>query len=375
MAGVELNNITKVYPNGFKALENLNLSIKDKEFLVLVGSSGCGKSTILRTIAGLEDITSGELKIGDRVVNNVHPKDRNISMVFQDFALYPHLSVYDNMAFSLKLKRYKKDEINKKINEIAKTLEIDDILDKKPSTLSGGQKQRVALGRAIIRDPEVFLFDEPLSNIDAKLRMQTRIELIKLHRELKTTFIYVTHDQTEAMTMGDRIVVLNDGEIQQIDTPENLYNHPCNLFTAGFIGTPQMNFIGGELCTKESIRYIYVENKDEDCCKLQEHILEKLKEYEDQEVILGIRPEDFTIIMDDCSKNKNEDVIQFCDCKVEAVELLGHEKLVYMKYGAITVLVKTVAINKICNDEKYGLCCNVEKIHIFSRDTERNMIL
>ena len=243
MASLSLKNIYKVYPNGFNAVKDFNLEIEDKEFIIFVGPSGCGKSTTLRMIAGLEDISSGELWIGDKLVNDVEPKDRDIAMVFQNYALYPHMTVFDNMAFGLKLRKVPKDEIKRKVEEAAKILDLEKLLDRKPKALSGGQRQRVAMGRAIVRNPKVFLMDEPLSNLDAKLRVQMRIEIAKLHQRLGTTIIYVTHDQTEAMTLGTRIVVMKDGIIQQVDTPQNLYEKPQNLFVAGFMGSPQMNFL------------------------------------------------------------------------------------------------------------------------------------
>jgi multiple sugar transport system ATP-binding protein len=246
MANISLQHITKVYSGNVTAVSDFNLEIADKEFVVLVGPSGCGKSTTLRMVAGLEEITSGELYIGDRLVNDVSPKDRDIAMVFQTYALYPHMTVYKNMAFGLELRKTAKDEIDKRVRDAAKILDIEHLLDRKPKALSGGQRQRVALGRAIVRDPAVFLFDEPLSNLDAKLRASMRTELIKLHKRLGTTFVYVTHDQTEAMTMGDRIVVMKDGFVQQVDTPQNLYDRPVNKFVAGFIGSPQMNFLTGD---------------------------------------------------------------------------------------------------------------------------------
>ena len=247
MASLSLKNVTKVYPNGFVGVKDFSLEIADKEFIIFVGPSGCGKSTTLRMIAGLEEISSGELKIGDKVVNDVEPKDRDIAMVFQNYALYPHMSVYDNMAFGLKLRKVPKAEIDKLVHEAAKILDIEHLLDRKPKALSGGQRQRVAMGRAIVREPKVFLMDEPLSNLDAKLRVQMRIEISKLHQRLGTTIIYVTHDQTEAMTLGTRIVVLKDGVIQQVDTPQNLYDKPANKFVAGFIGSPQMNLIDAKV--------------------------------------------------------------------------------------------------------------------------------
>ena len=286
MASISLNHIKKVYPGDIEVISDLNLQIKDKEFVVLVGPSGCGKSTTLRMIAGLEEISDGEMYIGDRKVNDVAPKDRDIAMVFQNYALYPHMTVYKNMAFALKLRKTPKDEIDRKVHEAAKVLDIEHLLNRKPKQLSGGQRQRVALGRAMVRDPAVFLLDEPLSNLDAKLRTQMRTEIIKLHQKLDTTFVYVTHDQTEAMTMGDRIVVMKGGEIQQADTPQTLYDHPCNLFVAGFIGSPQMNFMDAEL------------GRDADGYKLtfadqSLHFAgsDALSEYVGKTVVFGIRPE------------------------------------------------------------------------------------
>lgn len=367
MAGILLKNVTKIYPNKFKALENLDLEIKDKEFLVLVGSSGCGKSTILRIIAGLEGVADGTVNIGDKVVNNVSPKDRNIAMVFQDYALYPHMNVYENMAFSLKLKKVKKNEIKEKILAVAKKLEIEECLYKKPATLSGGQKQRVALGRAIIRDPEVFLFDEPLSNIDAKLRTQMRIELIRLHRQLKTTFVYVTHDQTEAMTMGERIVVMKDGKIQQIDTPENLYNNPNNIFTASFIGLPQMNFISGRLKNENDTR-MFIEL---DCVVDKDYELKNTYDfYDNRQITVGIRPEKLFI------KKNNEgldDVIVFENCEVEAVEMLGSEQLVYFNFNGAKLISKVFDDIKITKNDRLSLFCNTNDIHIFDTVTERKL--
>lgn len=329
MAGIILNNVTKVYPNGFKALEDFNLKINDKEFLVLVGPSGCGKTTILRIIAGLEEASSGEVIIGDKKVNDVTPKDRNISMVFQNYALYPHMNVYENMAFSLKLRKISKQAIKEKILDIAEVLEIEDILYKKPATLSGGQKQRAALGRAIIREPDVFLFDEPLSNIDAKLRTQMRIELINLHSRLGTTFVYVTHDQTEAMTMGERIAVMKEGKLQQIDTPENIYKNPMNIFTAGFIGSPQMNFI----------------------------------EAERENVTMGIRPEKFKIAIN--HEAAEEDTLNFNNCYVEAVELIGAEKLIYFDYNGLKLVSKAPEEHKVVKGNSYMLYCVKNDIHYF----------
>ena len=256
MASISLKGIYKIYPGDVTAVSDFNLEIEDKEFIILVGPSGCGKSTTLRMIAGLEEISKGELYIGDRLVNDVPPKDRDIAMVFQNYALYPHMTVYKNMAFGLELRKTPKDEIDKRVREAARVLDIEHLLDRKPKALSGGQRQRVALGRAMVRNPAVFLLDEPLSNLDAKLRTSMRTEIIKLHQKLGTTFIYVTHDQTEAMTMGDRIVVMKDGLIQQVDTPQNLYDYPCNMFVGGFIGSPQMNFLDATLVKEGSNYYV-----------------------------------------------------------------------------------------------------------------------
>lgn len=293
MSNVILKNIKKTYDNNKTVINNVNLEIKDKEFVVLVGSSGCGKSTLLRMIAGLEDITEGEIFIGDRKVNNIAPKDRDIAFVFQSYALYPHMSVRENIAFGLKMRKVPKEEIEKKVQEAAEILNLSEYLDRKPKQLSGGQRQRVALGRAIVRNPKVFLMDEPLSNLDAKLRVQMRSEIKKLHEKLQTTFIYVTHDQTEALTMGDRIVVLNNGDIQQVDSPEQIYNNPSNTFVAGFVGSPQMNFIEG---------------KDIGL---------------DENILYGIRPE---------KMSKPDGEIRLT-CEVEISEMLGSEKIAYFSIG------------------------------------------
>ena len=291
MASLTLKNITKVYPNGFEAVKDFNLDIEDQEFIIFVGPSGCGKSTTLRMIAGLEDISSGELWIGDRMVNDVEPKDRDIAMVFQNYALYPHMSVYDNMAFGLKLRKVPKDEIDKMVKEAAKILDLTPLLDRKPKALSGGQRQRVAMGRAIVRNPKVFLMDEPLSNLDAKLRVQMRIEIAKLHQRLGTTIIYVTHDQTEAMTLGTRIVVMKDGVVQQVDTPQNLYEKPQNLFVAGFMGSPQMNFLDATVSVSGDVASLNIAGH---AIPLPPAKSKKLIEgkYDGKVVTFGIRPED-----------------------------------------------------------------------------------
>ena len=291
MASVQLKNVCKRYPNGYEAVKDFNLDIEDKEFIIFVGPSGCGKSTTLRMVAGLEDISSGELIIDGKVVNDVEPKDRDIAMVFQSYALYPHMTVYDNMAFSMKLKKMPKDEIDKAVREAARILDLEKLLDRKPRALSGGQRQRVAMGRAIVRNPKVFLMDEPLSNLDAKLRGQMRVEISKLHQRLGSTIIYVTHDQTEAMTLGTRIVVMKDGVVQQIDTPQNLYEHPCNKFVAGFIGSPQMNMITADAVEEDgevSLRFAGQK------ITLNADRAQALKKggYVGGKVVLGIRPSD-----------------------------------------------------------------------------------
>ncbi len=311
MANVILNHVSKLYDNKKKVIDDVSLTINDKEFLVLVGSSGCGKSTVLRMIAGLEEISEGKIIIGDKVVNNVHPKDRDISFVFQSYALYPHMSVYDNMAFPLKMRGFKKDVIDKKVREAAEFLDLKELLDRKPKQLSGGQRQRVALGRAIVREPRVFLMDEPLSNLDAKLRAKTRAELKKLHEQLQTTFIYVTHDQTEALTLGDRIAVIDRGKIQQVDTPDVIYNSPANVFVGGFLGSPPMNFIKTEIKDGK----ININGTD---FELNEEQKNKLSGK--NEVILGIRAEKF---------NDADGSIKF-SAKVRITEMLGSKKIVFV---------------------------------------------
>ena len=291
MATLSLKGIQKVYPNGYHAVTDFNLEIADKEFIIFVGPSGCGKSTTLRMIAGLEDISDGEFRIDGKLMNNIEPKDRDIAMVFQNYALYPHMTVYDNMAFSLKLRKVPKDEIDKKVREAAKILDLDKLLDRKPNALSGGQRQRVAMGRAIVRNPKVFLMDEPLSNLDAKLRVQMRVEIAKLHERLGTTIIYVTHDQTEAMTLGTRIVVMKEGVIQQAAAPAVLYNNPINQFVAGFIGSPAMNFFKTHLFEREGKKYITVRDWELPLSDSQSFLLKK-RGFEEGEINLGIRPED-----------------------------------------------------------------------------------
>ena len=365
MASLSLTNICKKYPNGFEAVKNFNLEIADKEFIIFVGPSGCGKSTTLRMIAGLEDISSGELKIGDRVVNDVEPKDRDIAMVFQNYALYPHMTVYDNMAFGLKLRKVPKDEIDKMVREAARILDLTALLERKPKALSGGQRQRVAMGRAIVRNPKVFLMDEPLSNLDAKLRVQMRIEIAKLHQRLGTTIIYVTHDQTEAMTLGTRIVVMKDGVVQQVDTPQNLYQKPQNLFVAGFMGSPQMNFLDAVVKVKGDVANLEIAGKS---IPLPAEKSKKLIAggYDGKTVTFGIRPED---VYD------SEEFLAKSPCtfesEVKVYELLGAEVFLYFDLAdaQITARVDPRTTAKPGNAIKFAF--DIDKIHVFDKETEQ----
>ena len=369
MSNVTLTNICKSYSNGFNAVKNVNIDIQDKEFVVLVGPSGCGKSTTLRMIAGLEEISSGELHIGDRLVNDVDPKDRDIAMVFQNYALYPHLSVYDNMAFALKLRKMPKDEIDKKVKEAAKILDLEKVLDRKPKALSGGQRQRVALGRAIVRNPQVFLMDEPLSNLDAKLRTSMRTEITKLHKSLGTTFIYVTHDQVEAMTMADRIVVMKDGVVQQIATPQEIYDHPANIFVAGFIGAPQMNFINVKIEEKNGEIYAVNEQINIHLSKGKCQPLVK-NGYVGKEVVLGIRPEDIHI--EDLFIDNSLDTT--FEAEVEISELMGAEIYAYLKLGDSTVTARFDGRYRVKYGDKIKLAMDKEHLHIFDKETELTII-
>ncbi len=370
MASLSLRHIYKKYPGGVTAVSDFNLEIKDKEFLVLVGPSGCGKSTTLRMIAGLEEISEGELFIGDRLVNDVAPKDRKIAMVFQNYALYPHMSVFENMAFGLKLSKVPKEVIKKKVEDAARALDITHLLDRKPKALSGGQKQRVALGRAIVRDPQVFLLDEPLSNLDAKLRAAMRTELTKLHNRVQTTFVYVTHDQVEAMTMATRIVVMKDGLIQQVDAPQKLYDEPVNIFVAGFIGTPQMNFLNGTLEKKEDgVYFIYEGN----ALKLPDDKAKApaLQEYIGKEVICGLRPE--CIYDDPTNVKKHADASLNAD--VDVTELMGAEIYLYLNVGEEGKLIARVSSrSKTQAGENIRIAFEMERLHIFDKDTERCII-
>ena len=362
MAEVILKNICKSYDNGFNAVKNVNIDIEDKEFVVLVGPSGCGKSTTLRMIAGLEDISDGELYIGDKLVNDIDPKDRDIAMVFQNYALYPHLSVYDNMAFALKLRKMPKDEIDKKVKEAAKILDLGHLLDRKPKALSGGQRQRVALGRAIVRNPKVFLMDEPLSNLDAKLRTAMRTEITKLHKSLGTTFIYVTHDQVEAMTMADRIVVMKDGVIQQIGSPIKLYDEPVNKFVAGFIGSPQMNFI--EVNVKDDV----VEFNDGNKIHITKGIRDRLQK--SGKMILGIRGED--IKFDSLNMELRKDDI--LKATVSNVEVMGNENNIYFTLGGETIIARASKYDLKSIGEEIEFVIDSNRLHFFDIETEESIL-
>lgn len=371
MASVKLKNVYKKYPGGVTAVSDFNLDIEDKEFVILVGPSGCGKTTTLRMIAGLEEITEGEIYIGDKFVNDVAPKDRDIAMVFQSYALYPHMTVFDNMAFGLKLRKTPKADIKRRVHEAAKVLEIEHLLDRKPKALSGGQRQRVALGRAIVREPKVFLMDEPLSNLDAKLRVQMRTEISRLHQKLQTTIIYVTHDQVEAMTMGTRIVVLKDGFIQQVDSPQALYERPENLFVAGFIGSPQMNFIDVAIEKRDDGVHLIFADSD---IKLTEGKAKRIEgtEYIGKEVVMGIRPE--SIHDEEAYLEQMTDAI--VDADVEVVEMLGSETLLYMNIeGANTnIIAKVNPRTKARANDKIKVAFDANKIHLFDKDTEGTII-
>lgn len=363
MAKVIYDHVTKRFDE-VVAVNDLDIVIEDKEFLVLVGPSGCGKTTALRCLAGLEDITEGQISIGEQVVNDVAPKDRDIAMVFQSYALYPHMSVYDNMAFGLKLRKYPKDEIKRRVDEAAGILGIEALLDRKPRQLSGGQRQRVALGRAIVREPKVFLLDEPLSNLDAKLRVQTRTEITKLHQRLATTFIYVTHDQVEAMTMATRIAVMNFGVLQQLDTPQNLYDKPDNLFVAGFIGSPAMNFFDGKL--NQSDGKIYVDC-DAFSVKIPEERRDVYASHVGKPVIFGLRPEDIY----DPKYESPEIIGQPVEGSVEVTELMGNEIFVFMKSGDHNYVGRIDPRTNFKMGDKVQVTFNMGNMHIFDKETEK----
>ena len=361
MASITFKHVTKTYDNKVTVVPDLNLEIKDKEFIVLVGPSGCGKSTTLRMIAGLEDISSGDLYIGDKRVNDVQPKDRDIAMVFQNYALYPHMTVYRNMAYALELRRTPKDEIRRKVEEAAKILELTKFLDRKPKELSGGQRQRVALGRAMVRDPAVFLLDEPLSNLDAKLRTEMRAQISALHRRLETTFVYVTHDQTEAMTMGDRIVVMRDGEIFQVDTPQNLFERPDNIFVAGFIGSPQMNFMDAVVERADdgfevvgAMGRIPLPNPE-------------LADYVGKEVVVGIRPEDFYEEQEYLDAAPSAVI----EAQVELAELMGSEVYVYFTVGGRRLIARISSRLDIHAGDTVRIAPELDHVHVFDKETEK----
>lgn len=379
MAGLSLKGIYKKYPGGFVAVTDVNLEIRDKEFIILVGPSGCGKSTTLRMIAGLEEISEGELYIGDRLVNDVAPKDRDIAMVFQNYALYPHMTVFDNMAFGLKLRKVPKDEIARKVEEAARILDLTHLLDRKPKAMSGGQRQRVAMGRAIVRSPKVFLLDEPLSNLDAKLRAQMRTEISKLHKKLGTTFIYVTHDQTEAMTLGDRIVVMKDGFIQQADTPQVLYESPVNKFVAGFLGSPQMNFIDAYLRKDEYNRY-YIEFGTEDSKSArgtkytillpESKVVADLAKYVDREVTMGIRPEN----VHDEPMYLAGATTGVIDCEVEIMERMGAETFLYLQCAGNSITARVAPSSTAKTGDTIKVALDPNRIHLFDKETERAIV-
>ena len=374
MAGLSLKHIKKIYPGNVEAVHDTTFDIRDKEFIVFVGPSGCGKSTTLRMIAGLEEISEGELYIGDLIVNDIAPKDIDIAMVFQNYALYPHMTVFENMAFGLKLRKVPKDEIERKVNEAAKILDLTHLLDRKPRAMSGGQCQRVALGRAIVRSPKVFLLDEPLSNLDAKLRAQMRTEISKIHKRLGTTFIYVTHDQTEAMTMGDRIVCMKDGWVQQIDTPQKLYDEPKNKFVAGFLGSPMMNFIDATLKYEREYDQYIVEfgsarNKFEVIVP-ESKVTRELGNFVGKEIILGIRPES---IHDEemYLSNATTGVIS---CKVEITEMMGAEIYLYLDCEGIPLTARVSSRSTVRPGDEVKMAIDPNRIHIFDKETEDTIV-
>ena len=368
MAKVSLRNVCKVYSGGVKAVDDVNLEIADREFVVLVGPSGCGKSTTLRMIAGLEEISSGTISIGSRVVNEVPPKDRDIAMVFQNYALYPHMSVFENMAFGLKLRGFPKDEIKRRVDDAGRTLGITDLLDRKPKQLSGGQRQRVAVGRAIVRKPAAFLFDEPLSNLDAKLRVDMRVELNKLHQTLATTMIYVTHDQVEAMTLADRIVIMNKGQIQQVADPLTLYDQPVNKYVAGFIGSPPTNFLSGHIIRAGGGGISFTDGGALTIPLLPE-LAAKVESHVGKEVVLGIRPE----MICDKESGREWPGAPVVSAKVEVVEALGDQKVVYFSTEKNTFIGKLEAHCTAHSGHKMDLAFNPTKLHIFDAESEVNL--
>ena len=366
MADLQLKHIYKKYSGGVVAVSDFTLDIEDKEFVILVGPSGCGKSTTLRMIAGLEEISEGELYIGGRLMNDIAPKDRDIAMVFQNYALYPHMTVYENMAFGLKLRKTPKDEIQRRVQEAARILDIEHLLERKPKALSGGQRQRVALGRAIVREPLVFLMDEPLSNLDAKLRVQMRSEISKLHHRLQTTFIYVTHDQTEALTMGTRIVVMKDGFIQQVDSPQVLYNFPVNMFVAGFIGSPQMNFVDATITEENNNLYVRF---GANAIKLTDEKAAKAKEYVGKTVVMGIRPEDLYDDQESLVKYSSSVI----DAEVEVTEMMGAETYLYVNVESNSFIARVKSDSTAKVGSTVRLALDSSKVHIFDKETEKTI--
>lgn len=365
MAKVSLEKVKKQYPNGFVAVHTVDLEIEDKEFMVLVGPSGCGKTTTLRMIAGLEEITEGKLWIGDDDVTRVDPRDRDIAMVFQNYALYPHMNVFKNMSFGLRLQKMKKEEIDRRVNKAAEILDIAHLLDRKPRELSGGQRQRVALGRAIVRSPRVFLMDEPLSNLDAKLRVQMRAEIIKLHKDLETTFVYVTHDQTEAMTMGTRICVMKDGVIQQVDTPKEIYERPVNAFVAGFIGSPQMNFMRGVIIDDAQAKFVFDDgNGSRIALPLTPAQCERLVPFAGQELIAGIRPEHVRL-SDEAGADFHETVL--------VQEMLGSESFIHYTLQGTLHTLKSDPETDVAAGERIAVSVDTERMHFFRADTEERI--
>ena len=372
MAKVSLKNVYKRYEGGFVAVSDFNLEIDDKEFIILVGPSGCGKSTTLRMIAGLEEITDGEIYIGDKLVNDVPPKDRDIAMVFQNYALYPHMTVFDNMAFGLKLRKIPKDEIKRRVEEAAKILEISHLLERKPKALSGGQRQRVALGRAIVRNPKVFLMDEPLSNLDAKLRVQMRVEITKLHQRLATTIIYVTHDQTEAMTMGTRIVVMKDGVVQQVDDPTQIYQHPVNTFVAGFIGMPPMNFIDSELSEDNGRLYVKFAGTRL-ALPNDKYYIDKVRAYIGKPVMLGLRPETISDAREEVEKGR--ETHSTFEANVDVLERLGAETYLYVSVDNENLVARvdpTTSATKV--NDQIELVVSTDRVVLFDKETEKTII-
>ena len=369
MSEITLKNVSKKYGNGNFAVREFNLDIHDKEFIIFVGPSGCGKSTTLRMIAGLEDITDGELWIDGQLCNYLEPQQREMSMVFQNYALYPNMTVYGNIAFALKIRKVPKAEIDRQVHEVAKILEIEHLLDRRPSALSGGQKQRVAIGSAIIRQPKAFLMDEPLSNLDAKLRTQMRVELAKLHKKLNTTIIYVTHDQTEAMTMGDRIVVMKDGFIQQVDSPQNLYEKPCNEFVAGFMGSPQMNFIDATV-SKEGADYYLTFGANTVKVPAEKNKDDVLAPYVGKEVTFGIRPEDVHDEPEFIEKSP-ETLVK---AVVEVTELMGAETYLYLNIEGNAVTARVEPTSTAKSGDEISVALDMNKMHLFDKETEKAIL-